>query len=41
MFLGQQFWHWKLDSNEKTFLYTDCATADGNITADPLTTVKG
>ncbi|VDN57243.1 unnamed protein product [Dracunculus medinensis] len=37
---GQQFWHWKLDSNEKTFLYTDCATADGNITADPLTTVK-
>lgn len=35
---GQQFWHWKLDPNEKTFLCTECATADNTSSADPVTT---
>uniref|UniRef100_A0A914ZP91 Secreted protein n=1 Tax=Parascaris univalens TaxID=6257 RepID=A0A914ZP91_PARUN len=37
---GQQFWHWKLDPNEKTLLCTDCNASDNAVIIDPTVTTK-
>ncbi|VDK41771.1 unnamed protein product [Anisakis simplex] len=37
---GQQFWHWKLDPNEKTLLCTDCTASDNTVIVDPTVTIK-
>lgn len=37
---GQQFWHWKLDANEKILVCTECKKGDSTLSNDSAATFK-